>query len=356
MNPGGKVDLDSLLAESSRLGASDLLLAPGAPPTLRMNGALAPLAGEPITGDDVEAALAPRIPSDHAGRFRAGASVDFCFETGGTARVRCNLHRVRGGVAASLRLLPGAIPDIATLNLPDQIARFADLHRGFVLVVGPTGAGKSTTLASLIDRINARRAVHIVTIEDPVEFRHPHRRSLVEQIEVGADSPAFSDALRHALRQDPDVILVGEMRDLDTMAIALTAAETGHLVFSTMHTNDASMAIDRILDAFPAHQQNQIRQQLSLSLSGIAAQHLIPTADGRQRVPAVEVLVANDAIRNLIRTSKSHQIYSAIAMSRNQGMQTLEESLAGLVRRGVIAREEAFARSGRRDEMTALLR
>ncbi|HET6371739.1 MAG TPA: type IV pilus twitching motility protein PilT, partial [Candidatus Polarisedimenticolia bacterium] len=250
---------------------------------------------------------------------------------------------------------PGTIPEFSTLNLPAQVARFADVLRGFVLVVGPTGAGKTTTLACLIDIINSRRAAHIVTIEDPVEYRHRHRRGLVEQIEVGNDSATFSEALRHVLRQDPDVILVGEMRDLEAISIALTAAETGHLVFSTMHTNDTTQAIDRILDVFPASQQNQVRQQLALSLTGVVAQHLIPTMDGKGRVPAVEVLVATDAIRNLIRTSRTHQIYSTLSTGRASGMQTLEESLATLCRRKRISRDDAFARSPHRDELESLL-
>jgi twitching motility protein PilT len=204
--------------------------------------------------------------------------------------------------------------------------------------------------------INARRGVHIVTIEDPVEFRHKHKRAVVEQIEIGVDAPSFAEALRHALRQDPDVILVGEMRDLATMSIALTAAETGHLVFSTLHTNDTSQAIDRILDVFPAHQQPQIRQQLSLSLTGVVAQHLIPMQDGSGRIPAVELLVANDAIRNLIRSGKTHQIYSAITTGKPSGMQTLEESLAVLVRRKTISREEALQRTVHSEELEALLK
>ncbi|HKY33852.1 MAG TPA: PilT/PilU family type 4a pilus ATPase [Candidatus Polarisedimenticolia bacterium] len=350
-------DLDHLLSEAVSRGASDLLIVPGSVPVIRVNGSLAPLAGEPpVQAEDAHDLLAPFLSPAEAQRFRSGESVDYSFERAGLGRFRCNLHRNRAGSAGALRLLPETVPDFARLNLPPQVARFAEMHKGFLLVVGPTGAGKTTTLACLIDMINSRRAVHIVTIEDPVEYRHRHRMALVEQIEIGTDAGSFADALRHALRQDPDVILVGEMRDLDTIGIALTAAETGHLVLSTMHTNDTSQAIDRIVDVFPAHQQNQVRQQLSLSLSGVVAQHLVPTAAGDARVPAVEILVATDAIRNLIRTSKTHLIYSALSTGRPQGMQTLEESLAAHVKAGRIARDEALLRSTHPEELGALLR
>ncbi|MGH9867290.1 MAG: type IV pilus twitching motility protein PilT [Candidatus Polarisedimenticolia bacterium] len=351
------LDLDHLLHEAVRRGASDLLLVPGSPPVVRLHGELVTLEGAPPVGhDDVTDMLAPYLAPPDAQRFRDGEAVDYCFERASVGRFRCNLHRVRGGSSASLRVLPESPPEFASLGLPPQIARLADMHKGFVLVVGPTGAGKTTTLACLVEMINARRPVHIVTIENPVEFRHRHKRAVVEQIEIGEDSPSFSEALRHALRQDPDVILVGEMRDLDTVAIALTAAETGHLVFSSLHTNDTSQAIDRIIDVFPAHQQNQVRQQLSLSLTGVVAQHLIPVLNGMGRVPAVEVLMATDAIRNLIRTGKTHQIYSAISTGKAAGMQTLEESLASLVRRGTISREEARLRTVHPEELEALLR
>ncbi|HEY3176380.1 MAG TPA: PilT/PilU family type 4a pilus ATPase [Candidatus Polarisedimenticolia bacterium] len=351
-------DLDALLGDAERRGASDLLLVPGAPPTIRLHGDLmAAGPGTDLLGpDDASDMLSVFLPPQHSEEFRAGHAVDFCFEKPGIGRFRCNLHRDRGGVAASLRLLPETIPDFSTLNLPAQVARFAEVLKGFILVAGPTGAGKSTTLACLIDMINSRRAAHIVTIEDPVEYRHRHRRGVVEQIEVGADTPSFAAALRHTLRQDPDVILVGEMRDLETIGIALTAAETGHLVLSSLHTNDTTQAIDRILDVFPAHHQPQVRQQIALSLTGVVAQHLIPVMDGKGRVPAVEILVATDAVRNLIRTSKTHQLYSTIANSRAAGMQTLEESLAGLCKRHRITREDALLRSTHADELESLMR
>ncbi len=352
------LDLDALLRDAVARGASDLLLVPGSPPAARLHGDLTAIdeCAPPVQPQDASDALAPFLSGPRREEFIAGGAVDFCFDRSEIGRFRCNLHRCQGGFAASLRILPFAIPDFGQLHLPAQAARFAEVFKGFVLIVGPTGAGKSTTLACLLDIINTRRAAHIVTIEDPVEFRHPHKRGIVEQIEIGADAPRFSDALRHLLRQDPDVILVGEMRDLDTISIALTAAETGHLVFSTMHTNDATQAIDRIIDVFPAHQQNQVRQQIALSLTGVMAQHLIPTAEGRARVPAAEILLANDAVRNLIRTSKTHQIYSTMSTSRSQGMVTMEESLASLTRRRLISREDAFARSLHHDELEALLR
>jgi twitching motility protein PilT len=351
-------ELDSLLAEAVNRGASDLLLVPGAPPTIRLHGDLTPL-GERFAAlgtTDAADMMHPFLGAACSEEFRSGRAVDFCFDRVNIGRFRCNLHRALGGVAASLRVLPEIIPDFSTLNLPAQVARFAEVLKGFILVVGPTGAGKSTTLACLIDIINSRRAAHIVTIEDPVEYRHRHKRGVVEQVEVGADAPSFSEALRHVLRQDPDVILLGEMRDLDTIAIALTAAETGHLVFSTMHTNDSTQAIDRIIDVFPAHQQSQVRQQLALSLTGVVAQHLIPTLDAKPRVPAVEILIANDAVKNLIRTAKTFQIYSTISTNRAQGMQTLEESLATLYKRRKISREDALARSLHTEELEALMR
>jgi len=351
-------ELVTLLADAERRGASDLLLVPGALPMLRLHGDLtpSPIPGSALGIEDAAGMLLPYLPASLAAEFRAGNAVDFCFEQQGIGRFRCNLHRERGGVAASLRLLPEKIPDFHMLNLPPQVARLAEMHKGFVLVVGPTGAGKSTTLACLLDIINSRRAAHIVTIEDPVEYRHRHRRSVIEQIEIGTDAPSFASALRHTLRQDPDVILVGEMRDLETISIALTAAETGHLVLSSLHTNDTTQALDRMLDVFPAHQQAQVRQQLALSLTGVVAQHLIPTADGAGRVPAVEILLATDAVRNLIRTTKTHLLYSTIAMSRTLGMQTLEDALATLCKRKKITREDAMLRSTHLDELDSLLK
>jgi len=350
--------LDKLLAEAVRLAASDLLLVPGAPPTIRLHGHLAPVPGDPakVDAEDAANALSIHMSPRDSGSYRSGHAVDFCFQLTGVGRFRCNLHRTQDGSSASMRVLPEIIPDISMLHLPEQVAGFAEMLKGFVLVVGPTGAGKSTTLACLIDRINHQRPAHIVTIEDPVEYRHQHRQGLVEQIEIGTDAPTFAEALRHSLRQDPDVIFVGEMRDLETISIALTAAETGHLVFSTLHTRDAVQAIDRIIDVFPSDQQNQVRQQLSLSLTGVIAQHLVPAVDAKQRRPAVEILKASDAVRNLIRTGKTHLIYSAMVNSRSGGMQTLEDSLASLVRQRIISRENALLHANHVEEMKSMLR
>ena len=351
------LDLDALLRTAVSLGASDLLLVPGAPPTIRLHGDLVPLdAKQPLLPDDASAMLLPFLSLPEEGGRTPSTAVDFCFDRAGIGRFRCNLHRTREGTAAALRLLPEKIPDLAALNLPPQVARFAEMLKGFVLIVGPTGAGKSTTLASLIELINHRRACHIVTIEDPVEYHIGHARGIVEQIEVGNDTPSFAEALRHALRQDPDVILVGEMRDLATIAIALTAAETGHLVFSTLHTGDTRHAIERIIDVFPGDQQNQVRQQIALSLTGVVAQHLLPTRDGKGRVPAVEILLANDNVRSLIRASRTHQLYSAIETAKAQGMQTLEDSLAALYQAGRITKEQAMLHATHPEQLLALLK
>ncbi len=350
-----RFQLESLLSVAVERKASDLLLVPGAPPTIRVNGDLAPLPGVGIDPFEVTDIIDPVLSGTKAERFREGQAVDFCFDREGIGRFRCNLHRTQTGVAAALRILPEVIPDFDALSLPSQIVRFADQRKGFVLVAGPTGAGKSTTLACMVNRINHRRAAHIITIEDPVEYRHPHRKGLVEQMEVGSETPSFAEGLRHALRQNPDVILVGEMRDLETIAIAVTAAETGHLVLSTLHTNDTIQSIDRIIDVFPAHQQNQIRQQIAMALTGVVAQSLVPAADEALRVPAVEILVATDAVRNLIRTGKTHQIYSMLTTGRAQGMQTMEESLVSWVRQGRISAREAMAHANRPEEFQALL-
>jgi twitching motility protein PilT len=278
-------------------------------------------------------------------------SVDFCFVREPIGRFRANIHYQRGTLAASIRLLPAKIPTLESLHMPPTLARLAERRNGLVLVTGPTGCGKTSTLAALIDLINTRRRDHIVTIEDPIEYQHPSRSSVVEQIEVGHDTPEFVRSLRGILRQSPDVILVGEMRDGDTMATVLTAAETGHLVFSTLHTNDAVQAVNRILDSFAAGQQAQIRQQLSLALRAVVAQQLIPAVDGVSRYPALEIMMATDAIRNLIRRGEDHQLRSQISIGRAEGMMTMEQSLAELVRAGRISREMAMAHCFRVEDL-----
>ena len=281
--------------------------------------------------------------------------MDFCFARDPVGRFRANIHHQRGTLAASIRLLPARIPTIESLHLPAALARIADRRQGLVLVTGATGCGKSSTLAAMIDLINTRRRTHIVTIEDPVEYQHVNRSSIVEQIEVGHDTPDFVNSLRSILRQTPDVILVGEMRDPETMATVLTAAETGHLVFSTLHTNDAAQSVSRILDSFPASHQGQMRQQMSLALLAVVAQQLVPAADGINRYPALEIMMATDAVRNLIRKGEDHQLRSQLTIGRGEGMMTMEQSLAELVRAGRILRETAFAHCFRPEELRRVL-
>jgi twitching motility protein PilT len=271
--------------------------------------------------------------------FEQALELDFSYALPRRARFRVNLYKQRDALGAAFRMIPYEIKDLESLGIPPAVANFASLPRGFVLVTGPTGSGKSTTLAALIDIVNTNRHDHIMTVEDPIEFLHRHRNCLVNQREVGHDTHSFAEALKHVLRQDPDVILVGEMRDLETIQVALTAAETGHLVFATLHTQDAAQTVDRIIDVFPPHQQQQIRQQLAGTLQGVVCQTLCKTADGRGRVAAAEVLVATSAIRNLIREGKTHQIYSAMQAGAKFGMQTMDQSLAELVRRNRITYE-----------------
>jgi len=328
--------LDHLLEHASRRGASDLLLIAEAPVTLRVNGALAPGAGPVLNSEDTRGLLLPLLTTLQLQELQRNKTLDFCFTREGIGRFRANLHFQRGTLAASIRLLPEKIPTLEALHLPPTLRKLAEARQGLVLITGPTGCGKSSTLAALLDLINTQRRDHIVTIEDPIEFMHVNRNSIIEQIEVGRDTPDFAGSVRSVLRQDPDVILVGEMRDMETIGTVLTAAETGHLVLSTLHTNDASQAVSRILDSFPAGNQRQIRQQFSLALLAVVAQQLIPAADGSGRYPAVEIMMANNAVRNLIRKGEDHQIYTAIATGRSDGMITMEQSLAEMARMGRI--------------------
>jgi len=326
---------------------SDLHLTAGSPPRMRINGRL--------TEIDQTAVLKPEplremIYSVLTGRqreqFENDLELDCSHPLPGRGRFRMNVFMQRGAVGAVLRAIPAKVKSVEELGLPSVVKDFASLSRGLVLVTGATGSGKSTTLASVIDLINTTRAVHIVTIEDPIEFLHRHDRALVNQREIGGDTLGFASALRHALRQDPDVILVGEMRDLETIGTALTAAETGHLVFATLHTQDAPKSVERIIDVFPPHQQAQVRVQLAGALQGVISQQLLPTADGRTRVAAVEVMVATAAIRNLIREGKVFQIMNAMQAGGKHGMQTMDQSLASLVRRNVVDRSVAIDRAG----------
>ncbi len=353
--PQASASLDQLLAFAARQNASDLVLVAGSPVALRVNGALAPSAGPALSPDDVRNLLLPLLEPERYEELQRSRTVDFCFVRDPIGRFRANLHYQRGTLAASVRLLPARVPSLESLHLPASLARLAERRQGLVLVTGPTGCGKTSTLAALLDLVNARRRDHIVTIEDPIEYQHVNRSSIVEQIEVGHDTPDFVNSLRSILRQTPDVILVGEMRDAETMATALTAAETGHLVFSTLHSNDASQAVSRILDSFPSANQPQMRQQLSLALLAILAQQLLPAADGRSRYPALEVMIATDAVRNLVRKGDDHMLRHQLATGRADGMMTMEQSLAELVRSGRIKEETAFAHCFRADDLRRYL-
>ncbi len=335
--------IDRLLAFAVQRGASDILLVAGSAIVLRVKGALTASAGKPLSSDDLRGLLLPLLTGPQSEELEAKKSLDFCFVRGQIGRFRANFHFQRGTLAASIRLLPAQIPSLESLHLPAGLSQLAERRQGLILLTGPTGCGKTSTLAALLGLINLRRRDHIITIEDPVEYEHVSHSSIVEQIEVGHDSPSFAEAVRAVLRQDPDVILVGEMRDAETMSAALTAAETGHLVLSSLHTNDTSQTISRILDIFPTGHQSQIRQELSLALLAVITQQLVPATDSSGRYPAVEILMATTAIRNLIRTGQDHQIRSHISTGRADGMMTMEQSLAELVSSGRVARDTAFS-------------
>ena len=347
--------LDQLLHAAAARGASDVLLIAGAPAMLRVTGNLTPLAGAVLEADEVRGLVLPLLEPAQLDELQKRKSVDLSFVRDNLGRFRVNIHHQRGTLAASIRLLPSRIPSLESLHLPLSLAKLAERRQGLVLVTGPTGCGKSSTLAALIDIVNTKRAAHVVTIEDPVEYQHANRSAIIEQIEVGRDTPDFAVTLRSIMRQTPDVILVGEMRDSETIATALTAAETGHLVFSTLHTNDTIQAMSRILDSFPAGNQPQIRQQMSLAMSAVVAQQLVPGVDGVSRWPAVEVMIATDAVRALIRKGDDHQLRSQISVGRADGMTTMEQSLADLVRVGRITRETALAHGYRTDDLQRYL-
>ncbi|MGO8906974.1 MAG: type IV pilus twitching motility protein PilT [Solirubrobacteraceae bacterium] len=350
------VDFADLLMEVVSRRASDLHLSSAAHPTVRVRGRLTPLEEYPkLSSQDTREIVYSILTGDQRQRLETDWQLDFAYSIPGHARFRVNAYYQRGAIGAAFRLIPFGLTSIDELGLPSVVHDFTRKPRGFVLVTGPTGSGKSTSLASMIDEINRTREEHIMTIEDPIEFLHMHKKCLVNQRELGSDAQSFSDALKAALRQDPDVILVGEMRDLDTISTALTAAETGHLVFATLHTQDTAQTIDRVIDVFPAHQQGQVRVQLSVALQGIMTQQLLPTADGSGRVVACEVLVPTPAVRNLIREGKTHQIYSVLQTNSSVGMQTMDTSLAMLVRSGKISRKLAESRSTTPDELGRLL-
>ncbi|MDP9073980.1 MAG: type IV pilus twitching motility protein PilT [Actinomycetota bacterium] len=348
--------VNTLLTEVVRLRGSDLHLTVGLPPCLRVDGAIMPLEGyEPLNGSELRRMVFGILTQRQRERFEADLELDTSHSVPGLGRFRVNVFLQRDSVGAVMRVIPATVVPFDSLGLPATVANFAELPRGLVLVTGPTGSGKSTTLASLVDIINQRKALHIMTVEDPIEFLHHHKRSIVNQREVGEDTQSFAQALKHVLRQDPDVILVGEMRDLETISTALTAAETGHLVFATLHTQDAAQSIDRVIDVFPPHQQQQIRVQLASALQGIVCQQLLPKAGCLGRAVAAEVLVATPAVRNLIREGKTHQIASAMQAGAQHGMVTMDQSLAGMVRSGSIAMATAVERSGNEIDLRRLV-
>ena len=333
------VDIVSLGTE--RL-ASDIHITVGRPITLRINGDLVSQGEEPLTPNDTKSLVYEALNERLLGVLEEKGEIDSSYSNPGVGRYRINAFKQRGSYGMVLRIIPLTIPTMEWLGLPEVVTDLARLRRGMVLVTGPTGSGKSTTLASMVDLINHERNCHILTLEDPIEYLHKHNKALVTQREVGSDTFSFANALRAALRQDPDVILVGEMRDLETISIALTAAETGHLVFSTLHTSGAAKTIDRIIDVFPPHQQQQVRVQLSSVLQGIISQQLLPKPSGKGRVGAYEIMIATTAIRNLIREDKIHQIDTSIQTGASYKMQTMDNSLVGLYKKGVISKDTAL--------------
>ena len=343
--------LDQLLALAIASNASDIILVNGSPVTFRVNSALTAVPGPDITAEDIWSLLEPLLSTNQYEELKERKCLDFCFVRGATARFRANLHFQRGTLAASIRVLPSEVPTLESLNLPQSLSLLAERPQGLILLTGATGCGKTSTMAALINAINGSRHDHVITIEDPVEFQHKNQKSLVEQIELGMDTPSFAQAVRAVLRQDPDVILIGEMRDSETMAAALTAAETGHLVLTSLHTNDAAQAISRILDIFPSGFQSQIRRQLSLALLAVIHQRLMPAVNGIDRYPAVEILMATSGIRNLIRRGDDHQLRANIETGRSEGMQTMEQSLAELVRNQRICRETAYAHTSHPEDL-----
>ena len=348
--------IDHLLEQMVALKASDLHITVGTPPAIRVNGEVVRLDQYgALDSEQTQQLLYRVLSSEQQKQLEIKRQIDFAHSVPGVARFRVNVYFQRESLGGAFRVIPEEIKTLEELGLPASLHALAELPRGLVLVTGPTGSGKSTTLASVIDEVNRTRAEHILTIEDPIEFLHRHKRCIVNQREIGPDATSFGEALRAALRQDPDVILVGEMRDLETISTALTAAETGHLVFGTLHTQSAPSTIDRIIDVFPAEQQEQIRIQLASSLQGVVTQALIPTADGLGRVPALEVLLPDDAVRNLIRQGKVEQVYSVMQTNTSRGMQTMEQSLADLIQRGVITFEAGLARSSRPAQLIGVL-
>jgi twitching motility protein PilT len=351
-----EVPIPELLEIVVERGASDLHLTTGTPPVIRMNGVLNRLEDYPaLEPDQLQRMVYSILTQKQRERLEQDLELDVSYALPGKGRFRVNVYFQRDALGAAFRMIPFEIKSVEKLGLPRQVEDFARLPRGLVLVTGPTGSGKSTTLAALVDIVNSERDQHIMTVEDPIEFLHKHKRCVVNQREVGHDTHSFADALKHVLRQDPDVILVGEMRDLETIQTALTAAETGHLVFATLHTQDAPQTIDRVIDVFPPFQQQQVRVQLAVTLQGVVTQQLLPTADRMGRVAAAEIMVATPAIQNLIREAKIHQIYSSMQAGAKHGMHTMDQHLAQLVRSGRITYETAADRCHSVDELNRML-
>jgi len=339
------MNITELLKLTNELEASDLHLTVGIPPTLRVNGSLSPLDYPDLTENDVYEMIYSILNNEQRKKFEELKELDFSLEIVNVARFRVNIFLHRRGIAGAFRLIPERIKTLEELGLPQSLAEFTKKSKGLVLITGPTGSGKSTTISSLIDIINESQKLHIITIEDPIEFIHKHKKCIIDQREVGLHTTSFSYALRSALREDPDVILVGEMRDLETISLAVTAAETGHLVFSTLHTNSAAETVERIIDVFPVHQQRQIRIQLAESLQGVVSQILLPNIDQTKRVPAVEIMLATPAIRNIIREERIHMISATIQSSQQHGMQTVDQSLRQLYQNHIIDKETALSKA-----------
>jgi twitching motility protein PilT len=356
MDDSLKINLHQLLRAMIEKGASDMHITTGSPPLLRIDGAVVPLKLPPLSPIETKQLCYSVLTEEQKIAFEKNKELDLSFGVKNLARFRANIFMQRGAVSAAFRNIPFKILSFDELGLPQVVADLANKARGLVLVTGPTGSGKSTTLASMIDKINSETRQHIMTIEDPIEYLHPHKRCIVNQREVGTDTTSFKDALKYVLRQDPDVVLVGEMRDLETIEAALTIAETGHLVFATLHTNSAIQSINRIIDVFPSHQQPQVRAQLSFVLEGVVSQLLIPKANGPGRAMALEVMVPNAAIRNLIREDKIHQVYSQMQMGQGKhGMQTLNQCLFALVQKRLISVEDALGHAYEPDELQMML-
>ncbi len=352
---GPRVHLDDLLERVLELGGSDLHLTVGTSPSVRVHGGLHRLTEFPaLENTEIREMMYAVLSQKHRESFEENLELDTSYSLPGKARFRVNMYMQRYSVGAVMRVIPFEILPFDKLGMPDAVKSFAELSRGLVLVTGPTGSGKSTTLASLVDIVNRNRPDHIMTVEDPIEFLHEHKRSVINQREVGEDTHSFAEALKRVLRQDPDVILVGEMRDLETISTALTAAETGHLVFGTLHTQDAPQSIDRIIDVFPSHQQEQIRVMLAGALQGVVTQQLVPTADGKGRALAAEVLVVTPAMRNLVREAKIHQVYSLMQSGGQHGMVTMDQSLAALVKSGKVSFDTALERCHDQSELRRL--